>query len=650
MHLTKTQSARFFRLFNALVFFANERVGVVEEPFAPWEADADPLDTQDVLDAIWKDRSIIDEFAATNPAGLDRADIEQVLQWRHALDGYFVAMEHTPLFTTFLGDGYVFCVQGLDKDLARMIPDVPEPVRTALLPFDGRIVYSSVLNLMNGRFGGDFDAMLEEEYAATLQSAPLVQSVEDFVSVSFESRERAGRREIDEMLEELEDRSDPDRPGGVAAPHLRRGKLAGLTEAEREQAINEETDQLIEAGGAFYLSLLEEIAYPGEPMRRLADVVALRTKDDLALWARDLGIRGISKLKKADLADAVAAELLAQKDVAFALLGRCGIAPYRTLRRAVEAGGLVFVPKESLLDAEGGEELMMPLSPLLNAFDGDDGVTFVVPDEFLALLEGCDWNALEQERREIVHARHCVDVYTDLLGVVSVGDLWDLYCFHYPDEFDCATLLSYIVSEIEGGDVDWFVWPSGDDVYLAHYALSDEFFGDPENEDDAADCLEFRRYLLDRHEEIPIKRVEGDFDEYDSFEARLSIPSVKTLRDFFDGHVPEGQNEFFFADRLMEQIIDMTRVECPIEGYLDYLEDEGLTLGTGKANQMLTLLSNAINDMPHWANNGWSPTELLEQQTGKKLFRNSDGSIMKVGRNDPCPCGSGKKYKKCCGR
>jgi uncharacterized protein YecA (UPF0149 family) len=22
----------------------------------------------------------------------------------------------------------------------------------------------------------------------------------------------------------------------------------------------------------------------------------------------------------------------------------------------------------------------------------------------------------------------------------------------------------------------------------------------------------------------------------------------------------------------------------------------------------------------------------------------------RVGRNDPCPCGSGKKYKKCCGK
>ena len=25
-------------------------------------------------------------------------------------------------------------------------------------------------------------------------------------------------------------------------------------------------------------------------------------------------------------------------------------------------------------------------------------------------------------------------------------------------------------------------------------------------------------------------------------------------------------------------------------------------------------------------------------------------NVPKVGRNDPCPCGSGKKYKKCCGK
>ncbi len=33
-----------------------------------------------------------------------------------------------------------------------------------------------------------------------------------------------------------------------------------------------------------------------------------------------------------------------------------------------------------------------------------------------------------------------------------------------------------------------------------------------------------------------------------------------------------------------------------------------------------------------------SATPATVRRTGKK-----------IGRNDPCPCGSGKKYKKCCG-
>jgi preprotein translocase subunit SecA len=30
--------------------------------------------------------------------------------------------------------------------------------------------------------------------------------------------------------------------------------------------------------------------------------------------------------------------------------------------------------------------------------------------------------------------------------------------------------------------------------------------------------------------------------------------------------------------------------------------------------------------------------------------KKKEASKKKIGRNDPCPCGSGKKYKKCCGR
>ena len=35
---------------------------------------------------------------------------------------------------------------------------------------------------------------------------------------------------------------------------------------------------------------------------------------------------------------------------------------------------------------------------------------------------------------------------------------------------------------------------------------------------------------------------------------------------------------------------------------------------------------------------------------GKTRVSNKPASSKKVGRNDPCPCGSGKKYKKCCGQ
>ncbi len=45
---------------------------------------------------------------------------------------------------------------------------------------------------------------------------------------------------------------------------------------------------------------------------------------------------------------------------------------------------------------------------------------------------------------------------------------------------------------------------------------------------------------------------------------------------------------------------------------------------------------------------------LLTEEKRKELYwkQKKSGTIVKgkkIGRNDPCPCGSGKKYKKCCG-
>jgi uncharacterized protein len=49
----------------------------------------------------------------------------------------------------------------------------------------------------------------------------------------------------------------------------------------------------------------------------------------------------------------------------------------------------------------------------------------------------------------------------------------------------------------------------------------------------------------------------------------------------------------------------------------------------------------------YWRENG--PEQVSTPFPARPPFQSSQASS-KVGRNDPCPCGSGKKFKKCCGK
>ena len=41
----------------------------------------------------------------------------------------------------------------------------------------------------------------------------------------------------------------------------------------------------------------------------------------------------------------------------------------------------------------------------------------------------------------------------------------------------------------------------------------------------------------------------------------------------------------------------------------------------------------------------------MQQEPPKPIIKKTvDSKGNKVGRNSPCPCGSGKKYKNCCGK
>lgn len=91
------------------------------------------------------------------------------------------------------------------------------------------------------------------------------------------------------------------------------------------------------------------------------------------------------------------------------------------------------------------------------------------------------------------------------------------------------------------------------------------------------------------------------------------------------------------------------------------LEQIGVTFPTEKEIiQALNLITDLYNHTRLWANNGFTPAELFElekpylkplpkEEFGKDLLNQPfNRSVKRVRRNDPCPCGSGKKYKKCC--
>lgn len=75
--------------------------------------------------------------------------------------------------------------------------------------------------------------------------------------------------------------------------------------------------------------------------------------------------------------------------------------------------------------------------------------------------------------------------------------------------------------------------------------------------------------------------------------------------------------------------------------------------------KLADLFFDLYNHGRSWANRGHTPQEIKKERpthvrAGSRVSdagpSNSVKTVEKVGRNEPCPCGSGKKYKKCCGR
>ena len=98
----------------------------------------------------------------------------------------------------------------------------------------------------------------------------------------------------------------------------------------------------------------------------------------------------------------------------------------------------------------------------------------------------------------------------------------------------------------------------------------------------------------------------------------------------------------------LDGINDSLVIPNPIE---EMEEDTVVTLAYDKE----LLYKNMVDAKADWLYNLPMWDEIFTEEQKKTLYmeQKKSGTVIKgkkIGRNDPCPCGSGKKYKYCCGK
>jgi len=84
-----------------------------------------------------------------------------------------------------------------------------------------------------------------------------------------------------------------------------------------------------------------------------------------------------------------------------------------------------------------------------------------------------------------------------------------------------------------------------------------------------------------------------------------------------------------------------------------FCQEQGIDMNSVSDPNQLQELNEQWMATPRAAFDGKTPADVSQEDPSLFSFKKVETyhrTLPRIGRNDPCPCGSGKKYKKCCGR
>lgn len=113
------------------------------------------------------------------------------------------------------------------------------------------------------------------------------------------------------------------------------------------------------------------------------------------------------------------------------------------------------------------------------------------------------------------------------------------------------------------------------------------------------------------------------------------------------------------ANLICRDIQCVLRIGGSVEEIMEYMEDV-LDMDQKERQRFLMLVQNVRKHTRMIANRGYTPEEMgingkqdrkeSRDQNAEKIISFPGSKKKKIYPNDPCPCGSGRKYKNCCGK
>ncbi len=153
-------------------------------------------------------------------------------------------------------------------------------------------------------------------------------------------------------------------------------------------------------------------------------------------------------------------------------------------------------------------------------------------------------------------------------------------------------------------------------------------------------------------ESVDRQKLQALWTKYFQLEKNIYAELLKNPDEAVAGTVKELAEKYgvdlMTMTGFLDGINDSLKVPNPIE---EMEEDTAVSLDFDKEllyKNMVAADAEWLYNLPEWE-------QIFDEGKRKALYKEQKASTTirkpeKVYPNDPCPCGSGKKYKKCCGK